>query len=247
MSFGLLSMTRCLLAHNSAIGGPGGEITDGGYEGMEGNAYGGSFYNEGNAELTNCCVHGSSAIGGYGPNRGVAAGGGIYNYAHTLSLITCTVASNSAHGGSGGGIYDGGYTGVYRSTTIAGNEADFGGGIHASGADFGNTLIAGNRADYAVDAEGNLLSSDYNFIQSPNGSFVLGAYIYSLFGQDPILGPLQDNGGPVPTMALLPGSPAIDRGTNFGIATDLRGRARPFDLGHIPNLPWRQRHGYRSF
>jgi hypothetical protein len=31
---------------------------------------------------------------------------------------------------------------------------------------------------------------------------------------DPLLGPLQDNGGPTPTMALLPGSPAIDAGDN---------------------------------
>ena len=31
---------------------------------------------------------------------------------------------------------------------------------------------------------------------------------------DPLLGPLQDNGGPTQTMALLPGSPAIDAGDN---------------------------------
>jgi hypothetical protein len=31
---------------------------------------------------------------------------------------------------------------------------------------------------------------------------------------DPHLGPLQDNGGPTPTLALLPGSPALDVGDN---------------------------------
>ncbi len=31
---------------------------------------------------------------------------------------------------------------------------------------------------------------------------------------DPMLGPLADNGGPTWTMALLPGSPAIDAGDN---------------------------------
>ena len=33
---------------------------------------------------------------------------------------------------------------------------------------------------------------------------------------DPMLGPLQDNGGPTFTHALLGGSPAIDKGKNFG-------------------------------
>jgi hypothetical protein len=37
-------------------------------------------------------------------------------------------------------------------------------------------------------------------------------------------------------MALLPGSPAIDTGKNFGIATDQRGRVRPFDFPEIANV-----------
>ncbi|MDQ5943965.1 MAG: hypothetical protein QG658_31 [Patescibacteria group bacterium] len=50
------------------------------------------------------------------------------------------------------------------------------------------------------------------------------------------LGPLQDNGGSVPTMALLTGSPAIDGGAVVsGITADQRGVARPqcaaFDVG----------------
>jgi hypothetical protein len=59
---------------------------------------------------------------------------------------------------------------------------------------------------------------------------------------DPLLGPLQDNGGPTPTHALLPGSPAIDAvslaactydddgdpGTpEVSLAKDQRGVARP--------------------
>ena len=42
------------------------------------------------------------------------------------------------------------------------------------------------------------------------------------------LGPLQDNGGAVPTRALLPGSPAISAGGSvLGVTTDARGIARP--------------------
>ena len=53
---------------------------------------------------------------------------------------------------------------------------------------------------------------------------------------DPKLGPLQDNGGPTQTMALLAGSPAIDKGDNtlvpidpstgLPFTTDQRGFAR---------------------
>ncbi len=48
---------------------------------------------------------------------------------------------------------------------------------------------------------------------------------------DPKLGPLADNGGPTLTMALLPGSPAIDAGnTSLAPTTDQRGFPRPAGL-----------------
>jgi len=51
---------------------------------------------------------------------------------------------------------------------------------------------------------------------------------------DPVLGPLQNNGGPTQTQALLPGSPAIDAGNPNGctdgngnlLKTDQRGAPR---------------------
>ena len=48
---------------------------------------------------------------------------------------------------------------------------------------------------------------------------------------DPKLGPLTNNGGPTLTLALLPGSPAIDAGdTSLAPATDQRGFPRPAGL-----------------
>jgi len=48
---------------------------------------------------------------------------------------------------------------------------------------------------------------------------------------DPEFGPLADNGGPTLTMALLPGSPAIDAGnTSLAPVTDQRGFPRPAGL-----------------
>ncbi len=49
------------------------------------------------------------------------------------------------------------------------------------------------------------------------------------------LGPLQDNGGPTQTRALLPGSVAIDKGNSSGYATDQRGFARVIDLFAVDN------------
>ena len=47
---------------------------------------------------------------------------------------------------------------------------------------------------------------------------------------EPVLGPLQDNGGFAHTHALLAGSPAIDAGDNTGCpASDQRGEQRPID------------------
>ena len=53
---------------------------------------------------------------------------------------------------------------------------------------------------------------------------------------DPLLGALRDNGGPTPTMAPAPTSPAIDAGSAFGLATDQRGAPRPSDFGSIANV-----------
>src|SRR5262249_5119416 len=49
---------------------------------------------------------------------------------------------------------------------------------------------------------------------------------------DPRLGPLQDNGGPTLTCALLPGSPAIDAGNNaYATDFDQRGPGYPRIVG----------------
>ncbi len=62
---------------------------------------------------------------------------------------------------------------------------------------------------------------------NPSTGGLTGTAIYS---GNPLLAPLDDYGGPTQTMALLPGSPAIDAGSNAliptGITTDQRGEPR---------------------
>ena len=61
-----------------------------------------------------------------------------------------------------------------------------------------------------------------------SGCTITGDLTGNITGQDPLLGPLQNNGGPTETHALLPDSPAIDAGADTACpAADQRGVARP--------------------
>ncbi len=56
-------------------------------------------------------------------------------------------------------------------------------------------------------------------------------------GVNPLLMPLADNGGPTQTMALSPGSPAIDAGVAAGATFDQRGLSRTVDDPGVANAP----------
>ena len=223
------------MSGNSAIGGLGGIATDG--SGNGGLGYGGGFYNESTATATASTFNGDNAIGGTGLGAGSGYGGGIYNL-RDLALASCTIASNIATGSSfdfGGGIYNVGTLGITNGT-IAGNHADFGGGLHGN-ATLANTILAGNTAiTSGPDGAGTINSWDYNLIQTISGVTLSGITNHMIIGADPLLAPLANNGGPTRTMALRVGSPAIDKGTNFGFATDQRGVPRPFDFPLIANV-----------
>jgi hypothetical protein len=223
---------------NNQVGGGAGGIAQGDNPGGSGGlAYGAGFYNEGPANIGNSTFHGGRAIGGDttgGP--GSSQGGGIASIS-TLGLTLCTIVSNTASGSGnfdlGGGIFNGGDLGITNST-IAFNQADSGGGWYGSGS-AANTIVAHNTAGAGPDVSGIINSLDYNLIQNPTGTTLLGLTTHVITGQDPLLGPLQNNGEPTLTMALLPGSPAIDQGKNFGIAFDQPGITRPYSLPSITN------------
>src|SRR5262249_43678776 len=115
------------------------------------------------------------------------------------------------------------------SCTVAGNS---GGGIRNDSALFTlrNTVVAHNTADPGPDVFGSLTSLGHNLIGETDGS--TGWVASDRTGTkasppDPRRRPLQDNGGPTATMALLPGSPALDAGDNSAPpGTDQRGLPR---------------------
>jgi predicted outer membrane repeat protein len=142
-------------------------------------------------------------------NVGVCIGGGIANDG-TLTVADSTFSGN--RGSDGGGIANDG-TLTITNSTLSGNTAFVeGGGIYSQGEALHtrNTILAGNTAPVGPDLVGSLTSSGYNLIGKSEGGS--GFDKTDLLDVDPRLGPLQDNGGPTPTMALMPGSPALNAG-----------------------------------
>ena len=202
--------------NNTSLGGDGGGIY---------NVDGGTLI------LSNSTVSGNTADKGWG--------GGInngYSDVHNtsaveftqggpLTLINTTISGNRAMDG-GGIITNVGSSATLSFCTIYGNIATGkGGGIaivayHSnkpSQVEMRSTLVAGNQAPTSPDIVGTLTTDGYNLIQNFSGatfddplnkhSTDISGVITGNLGIDPVL---RDNGGPTKTLALLPGSPAID-------------------------------------
>jgi hypothetical protein len=96
-----------------------------------------------------------------------------------------------------------------------------------------NTLVAGDgsSANLAAGPAGTFSSLGYNLSSDDGGGYLTAPG--DLTNTDPRLGPLQDNGGPTETMALLAGSPAIDAGDN-ALAVDANGQPLTTDQRGVP-------------
>jgi CSLREA domain-containing protein len=180
------------------------------------------------------------------------SGGGIYANS-ALALVNSSLSGNNAQ--SGGGVYNntGPSSGLYlHFSTVAGNSASgTGGGIFNNGvAVIDSSILAGNSANSSTtDATADCLESSaltfagYSLFGSATGCSaaaptdltVIPATVFTS-----VLGPLEDNGGPLTasgspalTHALLPGSLALDylpqgsSGCGVWVDSDQRGISRP--------------------
>jgi hypothetical protein len=177
---------------------------------------------DGNAYLSGCTI--SSNANGSGFNSGIAISG-------TLNMTNCTISGNKSTYQPGSAIEMGNNSTVQAvNCTIAFNG--FGVQNIANGAFYAlNTVIANNGIGPTNgDFSGTLTSRGNNLISNlRTNTIIVGSTNGNIYGRDPLLGPLQNNGGPTPTHALIKGSPAIDAGTNAGApSTDQRGVARPY-------------------
>ncbi len=174
-----------------------------------------SAYSSGNVAVTNSTFTGNDdaievfATGVVGVANSTFTGNGLQAFyvGHgTVTITNSTVANNSTFGISNAG----------GAITLA------------------NTIVAGSGNINCQNSAG-ITDNGYNLEYGTNGpvstcGFATGAPKFDVLA-DPSLGPLQNNGGPTPTMALLPGSAAIDAGGNvihnFCASLDQRGAIRP--------------------
>jgi len=156
-----------------------------------------------------------------------AVGGGITNNSRPLDLTNVTLSENSA-GGKGDALYvDGASEIALQNATVLAGPGALVDTVFISGAStvsWTNTLVAGNCLNDGstfVSGGGNLESEgDTCEFGEPTDQANVAAATLNL---DPLL---QDNGGPTPTHALLPGSPGVDAGVTPCPRTDQRGSLR---------------------
>ena len=237
---GTLSLTGCIVSGNRADNGGGvwndGVLTLTGctVSGNHATYDGGGAFNNGTMTLTGCTVSGNSS---YNFGGGLAASGG------TAAITNSTISGNSA-GGNGGGLSNSYGVVTVTACTISVNSASVGGGLYNQGstatATLNDTIVASNTGSVG----------DPNDIDGPDADNVTGSYnLIGIGGSGGItdgedhnvvltdlsklgLGPLGGYGGPTQTMALLPGSAAIGKGTPAGLTTDQRG----FPLDSPPDI-----------
>ncbi|MSU59888.1 MAG: hypothetical protein EXS35_17265 [Pedosphaera sp.] len=229
-------VVNCTFHANTASGGFGGNAGDawinqigaanGGDGGQGGNAQGGAvhFGFESACPAPDCTgvVHctinkneirpGTGKPGGVGINGGLTGAGGLNGRAE------------------GGGIYhypDPRHVPV-QNTIVAGNFATF-------------TFTLGNIDYRGPDVFGSVASAGYNFIgikdaYSSGWSAVLDFTGSTLLPLDPLLGPLQNNGGETLTLAPLSCSPVIDKGSVGGFNLDQILQIRPVGITAAPYL-----------
>jgi hypothetical protein len=213
-----------LTAASSAVSGNGTQI----------DGAGGGVYNQGGTvTVTDSTFAGNSALT-------VTGGGGIYNDDGTFTVTSSTIAENSS-GYQGGGIFNNDGTFTVTNSTIADNSTGRqGGGIYNVGTfTIKSSLVVNNGAAGNCDSSGGTATSlGYNISDDDTctSSFTaIGDENNVIPGAGLDTKGLQNNGGPTQTIALLPGSPAVDHipvadctDTNGNpVKTDQRGIKRP--------------------
>jgi len=168
--------------------------------------------------------------------------GGMYNvFSSNPTLTNVTFSGNSAIGdgtstsqGNGGGMYNLlSSSPTLKNVTFSGNSASFEGGgmynVFSSNPPLENVILWGNTAGTIGDDVSGFFSNPIITDSVVKDGCPIDAVCTNIITTDPNLGPLTDNGGFTKTIALGPGSSAIDSGgVNTTCANeDQRGISRP--------------------
>ena len=205
----------------------------------EGSFTGGGLYNYGVLLITSSTISYNRAGGSdefYWNVGGGIVSSSVIGGSASLMIMNSTISGNTAAYAAGGIFSFDNYAGsaivAVVNCTVSGNTAFHSSGGMSVGArtTMRNTILAGNNAYSFADVSGSLTSLGHNLIGiGDGGSGYAGTDLVGTAANpiDPLLGPLQNNGGPTETMALLPGSPAIGASGPSDSEWDQRGPGYP--------------------
>jgi hypothetical protein len=239
----IATLTNETLSGNNATGGGGGNGGTGG-NGLSGaldgsglagggggaGSGGGLYVAASSVTLTNDTLSKNNATGATGGNGGNAGKGVVYSGSGSESQSVHPGDGGNGGNGDGGGLNIVSGSTSLANTLIAQNAAAPGQGVEAGISSPGGSPGSSG----GPDVYGTVASSDHDLIGDGTDSNLSNGSNGDRVGTtaspiNPNLGPLQNNGGPTETMALLSGSPAIDKGDNnaHGLpGTDQRGFSR---------------------
>ncbi|MCP5487287.1 MAG: right-handed parallel beta-helix repeat-containing protein [Verrucomicrobia bacterium] len=198
---GTLNLRRCIIRDCTATGDGGGLAVQAGVVNVE-----------------DCRFTGNHADG---------SGGGIVRLGGDLNVDRALLDGNTAGVSGGGGYCAEGVFGQpsqssdYRNTTFCNNSAPLGGGFRRDSSQGSADLSFCTIVENTASTSGGGISAALGDLTAVNCIVSLNtapavtnaeniSAIDNFIGGDPQLGPLRDNGGFVPTFALLTGSPAIN-------------------------------------
>jgi len=243
VNYGMLTVTSCTFDHNSEI--TGGAIANYGTLIVTNSTFannhaflGAGIYNAAQATLavtrSNFYSNGDSST----------HGGGIYNSSQSTSTVSNSTFDFN-YSSNGGGIFNAGGTLNVANSTYFENVAYFGGsGIANLGTgtmtvtnstfdlNFGSSINSGSmtltlRNTIVANTLGGF-NCPGSFSIDGGGNLDTDGTCVGTISPDPLLGPLQNNGGPTPTMAISMASPAFGGANPANCPlTDQRGVLRP--------------------
>lgn len=210
-------------SNNSSVGGDAGLTTVANTAGNGGNSDGGAI-TDGDLKMANTTIADNTVIGGNGRIAGNGFGGGVIGGSNQWSVINSTITGNRVTGGTGtqtNGISQGG--GIYSSSETGQASA------------FHNNIVAENFAASGTDIFGNYINANNNLIRIGESSTgITDGLNGNLVGTadsplNPMLAPLQDNGGLTKTRDPLSGSRAINAGNNSRAVNPINSQILQFD------------------
>jgi hypothetical protein len=210
--FGTVTIVNSTFNGNNVTGGAGAPKLTSDAGGNGGDAFGGAIFNlDGNVNMTFVSISGNTATGGT-----AGAGGGLAGKADGAGFYTLAFGNNL--GGTGGTVAN-----VVLINSIIGQNTGSGNGAVPS-VDMVNDA-SDSRFTNTAQVLGNTNLIPTAAMHNGDGITILNPSVVANNFSMPNLGPLQNNGGLTPTLAVTPNSPA-------------KGAANP-SLGGLPTTDQR--------